>query len=158
MPVRKLRTTWSKRFHKLWEEGYKPLSATACVDFDGTICCEKYPECGKLLPKAKWGMITLRKLLAPLGEKVAIYSCRSHKRLRKEVEKPMIDYLDSHQVPYDRIERGYQGKPLVGRYFDERGIPRESVVYNWPEAIDSFIRSIEYEIETIYKARRKRLL
>lgn len=150
----RLRHTWSKRVVKLMAEGYKPLSLDVAVDFDGTICKEAYPSCGPLLPKARWGLLTLK----ALGAEVVIFSCRSHKKLRKETEGVMVEYLKANGIHYDRIERGYDGKPLVGRYFDDRSIPNHGKPFNWPKAIDCYIRSIEAEVESIYRARQKRMV
>lgn len=92
-------------------------SKRLAIDFDGTICDIKYPECGKL----KKGVKKALKQLQSDGFIIIIYSCRSNKRI-KHTEKTMINYLKKHKVPYDSIECGYKGKPLVDFYIDDMAI------------------------------------
>jgi hypothetical protein len=115
------------------------------VDFDGTLCRSKYPECGPMIKGAKDALVRLREL----GYLILIYSCRSshwHYNLfggegipvlkRPTVEK-MKKWLIEHDIPFDEIDDGSKGKPLAEFYLDDRAVRVDN---NWDEVI-SFIES-----------------
>ncbi len=94
------------------------------VDFDGTIAQDHYPEIGSPLPHAKDALSSLKEA----GFEIVIYTCRmTHKdgRPLSEVtdQKEKIEnWLKEHEIPYDRIEDGLNGKPHAKFYIDNKNI------------------------------------
>jgi uncharacterized HAD superfamily protein len=101
---------------------------TIAIDFDGTICDSKWPQCGEPIPGA---IETIRKLHKQ-GHKVIIWTCRTG--------EPLIDaiqWLAQHRVPYDAINMnlpekikafgGDTRKVSADLYVDDKGLGMRKV-------------------------------
>jgi hypothetical protein len=101
------------------------------VDFDGTLCDNKYPEIGSPKTGAKAALVTLRRL----GYQIIIWTCRTchwdydvyggnpaQPTLERDRVKEMVAWLDKHGFEYDLIDDGSKGKPSADFYIDDKGI------------------------------------
>lgn len=123
---------------------------TICVDFDGTIVEHRFPEIGPIYPGAK-------EALQKLSEKytIVISSCRASALFRKlnpesaipdqhppdgrDYVKEMEDFLVKNEIPFDRIDRGDEGKVVAVAYIDDRAVhfnPRERP---WPVIAEAIL-------------------
>lgn len=64
------------------------------VDFDGTLCENKYPEIGELLPRA----LEVMKQLHEAGHYLILWTCRCGDDL-----KQAINWCLEHGIPIDRV-------------------------------------------------------
>lgn len=94
----------------------KPVLA---IDFDGTICDHRFPECGPL----KEGVVAAIQKISERFE-IIIWSCRANGNLNTDDRyiKDMIEYLNRHNIPYDRIDMGNEGKVIADLYIDDKAI------------------------------------
>lgn len=97
---------------------------TLVVDFDGTIAEDKYPDIGSPLPHAKDALSSLKEA----GFTIVIFTCRltrndgrSSGEADKQKEK-IENWLKEHEIPYDRIDDGRNGKPHAKFYIDNKNI------------------------------------
>jgi len=104
---------------------------TLAIDFDDTI----FIWGGQLVPGAKEALIELSKKY-----RITIYSCRSNKRHGgcdpneySSMAKDMIQFLDSNNIPYNKIDRGDEGKVDADFYIDDRAIEFKN---NWKEIVE----------------------
>lgn len=94
------------------------------VDFDGTIARDKYPDIGSPMPSVKE---SLQKIL-DAGYEVVIFSARLHKNdgrpagTPKEQKNKMEAWLKEHEIPYTRIDDGYDGKPHCDFIVDNKAL------------------------------------
>jgi len=104
---------------------------TIVIDFDGTICDNKYPGVGA----PKEGVQKALQKLKDFGYCLIISSCRMNMHLNgnkiEEVEKQkkiIEDFMAEHNIPYDMVS--YASKPVAFFYIDDRAITYED---NWDE-------------------------
>jgi hypothetical protein len=104
------------------------------VDFDDTIADTSGSlESFYLLPKKN-----CKEALEKLSQdyEIVIYSCRSNltnpTRMAEITE--MKKFLKEHQIPYDSIDLGYEGKILADAYIDNRAVAFED---NWDELAEA---------------------
>jgi hypothetical protein len=88
---------------------------TIAIDFDGTLCEHRYPECGPPRP----AVVEAVRALHAMGWRVVVQSCRAQADDGLLVE--MAAWLAEHGVPCDEIWRG-AGKPFAHAYLDDRGV------------------------------------
>ena len=91
------------------------------VDFDGTLCENRYPEIGYPMPRA----IDSMRRLHEDGHYLILWTCRTGERL-----KDAINWLLAHGIPIDRVndhcpdnlaEYGEGGmKVYADRYIDDK--------------------------------------
>jgi len=111
---------WYKQLFAKKRESDKVL----VVDFDGTIAQDNYPEIGSPLPHAKDALSSLKEA----GFEIVIFTCRltendGRKAGETEEQKEKIEkWLKEHEIPYDRIEAGRNGKPHAKFYIDNKNI------------------------------------
>lgn len=93
-----------------------------CIDFDGTIVENAFPQIGKLKPNVV-------EVLQKLNEKydIVISSCRTSKEFegspeRLKIIQDMINCLIDNKIPYKRIDMGDEGKVIADYYIDDRAI------------------------------------
>jgi hypothetical protein len=104
----------------------------AC-DFDLTIAITEWPDIVAPVPRAAE---SLRKLKAQ-GHHITIWSARNNKQWgrseRNRSLRDMRQYLEDNHVPYDDIDTGDHGKPLVRVFIDDRslGIPLIRIRGHW---------------------------
>lgn len=114
------------------------------IDFDGTINIDndgRYPECGTVRPWAG----TVISFMHKLGIKVVIWTSRDVAYNQEEKKMydhltPMLNFLDSHGIEYDAINKSIQFAPYhynsrkiyAHMYVDDRG-------YGWAETDDIFL-------------------
>ena len=106
------------------------------VDFDDTICpfSEDF-ACARLIPGAKEYIGKLK----DAGYTITISSARNNVAYGGHsgtVHREMYAFLHKHDVPFDHIDLGTDGKPVAYRYIDDKavGCPKTSDgVVNWPE-------------------------
>lgn len=78
--------------NKLTYEGPKIIA----VDFDGTLCENKYPDIGE--PNVD--LISYLRLARCMGVKVILWTCRSKKRLKQAVK-----WCSDHDLYFDAINK-----------------------------------------------------
>ena len=71
-----------------------PRQKTIAVDFDGTICEDRYPECGPVIPEAA---NILREFHA-VGGTIIIWTCRVEVDLDNALE-----FLRREKIPFDAV-------------------------------------------------------
>lgn len=97
---------------------------TLAVDFDGTIVEHRFPDIGPLKAGAKEALERLHKKYT-----IVISSCRASTLFNPEgpgtsqAFQDMVRFLDEHQIPYDRIDDGTEGKIVAVAYIDDRAMP-----------------------------------
>lgn len=110
------------------------MKLTIAVDFDGTICNDEFPFCGD--PKDG-----VAKSLRQLQDKycILIYSARNNltQENRDLYLSEMVAFLKEHDIPFDTVDMGLEGKPLVDAFIDDRAIPFED---NWDELTTLLMR------------------
>jgi len=104
----------------------------AVVDFDGTIAEFSYPNIGKPKPGVKESLQKLK----DIGFEIHILSCRTSIDVKKypidrqEQVRKMEQYLDEHEIPYDKVLN--KDKPLALWYIDDRAIEFRD---NWDDVV-----------------------
>jgi hypothetical protein len=97
---------------------------TIAVDLDGTIAeydgWKGEKHFGRPKPYAHEALQKMRQM----GMKVIIHTARKHKGLVKQ-------YLESENLPYDKIARNIDGKPIADVYLDDKGMKFK----NWIQAM-----------------------
>lgn len=93
------------------------------VDFDGTLCRFAYPQLGPPLPGARRFMRELVKR----GYRPIILTSRCSPEIytpeeRAESVAVIARWLNRHDIPYDSIDSGDNGKPVGLAYVDDRGV------------------------------------
>lgn len=102
----------------------RPREKLLAVDFDGTIARDEFPDIGDPMP----GVRKAFKKLREEGWKIVIFTCRLTKgpdRPAREIdkqEKMIEDWMKKHDIPYDGVERGHDGKPHFFRIIDNKAI------------------------------------
>jgi len=113
----------------------------AAIDFDGVIHqysngWQKGIIYDEVVPGAKEGVTALK----DAGYHIMIYTTRTNPQFRKKGEPEQYDqlvqYLEKHQIPYDRIYVG-SGKPMAHLYLDDRGI---SFNGDWKKAVNDILK------------------
>jgi len=124
------------------KKAYPDYKKTVCVDFDGTICKWAFPEEGAL----QEGVKTALQFFKAMGFKLIISSCRTNKKLNPKVYKQQVriirDYLDKHEILFDEIDDGEQGKVVADYYIDDRAI-RFTEKKGWLGVISEFVNEIQ---------------
>jgi len=108
------------------------------VDLDGTICINKYPELGEVLPGTREALTKLKKA----GHYITIYTCRLGVELvpnsinRALQVKAIEKFLKENEIPFDEIYEK-TGKPIADWYIDDRNIEFK---YNWKEIAERLLK------------------
>jgi ribonucleotide monophosphatase NagD (HAD superfamily) len=116
---------------------------TLVVDLDGTIAHEEHEEL-----KANEPMEGVREALQRLsdaGYEIVIFTCRMNRKDRPPyvmaLQKAAIeDWLKSHQIPFDRIDEGYEGKPRGDFIIDNKALQYNGHPNDW-ENICNYVLS-----------------
>lgn len=69
-----------------------------CIDFDGTIAYDAYPEIGGLIPGAKETMTKIKEL----GGEILLWTCRTH-----QAAIDAVNFLNMHNIPYDKFNKPF---------------------------------------------------
>jgi len=121
---------------KYLEKDNMSKGKVAAIDFDGVIHqysngWQKGIIYDEVVPGAKEGVTALK----DAGYHIMIYTTRTNPQFRKKGEPEQYDqlvqYLEKHQIPYDRIYVG-SGKPMADVYLDDRAIPFTG---NWEQSV-----------------------
>ena len=114
----------------------RPVPKVVIVDFDGTICGDKFPDCGPPEPHVWEGLQKLK----DAGFDVWIHSVSTNRNWGKENRQyhlgRIADYMTEHNLPYTGIYAA-NDKPFVSAYIDDRGVAYRG---NWLEAAEEAIR------------------
>jgi predicted phosphatase len=108
------------------------MEKVCCVDMDGTICEFAYPDFGEPQPGVKEALQKIK----DMGYEIEILSCRTNHELKKypidrqEQVRMMEEYLNKHEIPYDRVLN--KDKPLAIWYIDDRAIGFRD---NWEDVV-----------------------
>jgi hydroxymethylpyrimidine pyrophosphatase-like HAD family hydrolase len=114
---------------------------TIVVDFDGTIAEDKFPDIGKPMPGVKPAL----QRLIDAGYEIVVFTCRmacdkGHTRAEANEQKQDItEWLDKNEIPYTKIEDGFNGKPRALFYVDNKNLEYHGGS-DW-EHLSSFILS-----------------
>lgn len=94
------------------------------VDFDGTIAEDGYPSIGRPMPNVRE---SLQKLM-DAGFEIVLFSARLRRndgrpkdepeRQRKKIEA----WMEENEIPYTRIDDGYDGKPHCDFIVDNKAL------------------------------------
>lgn len=111
------------------------------LDFDKTIAAGPTLDPEWLVPGVEQSMQHLHRA----GHHLTVWSCRNGRVWgdlnRAESLQKMKAFLDAHNLPYDAIDYGDQGKLLADLYVDDKalGVPlrtfRGNRVVDWPIAL-----------------------
>jgi len=98
------------------------------VDFDDTIATnDRWPKIG---PPKKG----VREALTKLGAnyEIIIYTCRTNltSNYRNYSIEQIEEFMAEHEIPYDRLDLGLEGKIFADFYIDDKAIAFED---NWSE-------------------------
>ena len=109
------------------------------IDFDGTICENKFPEIGE--PKEK--AVEVIQALDRAGFKIVIHTCRANpeiagKKACNKYIKEMEDWLKEKKIPYDEVWRGV-GKPLVHLFVDDNALP----FLGWSVTLEGILKMMD---------------
>ena len=102
----------------------KKKRKTVVVDFDGTIAEDQFPSIGKPMPGVKKAL----QRLVDAGYEIVVFTCRTtcdkgHTRAEAEEQKQNItEWLDENDIPYTKIEDGFDGKPRALFYIDNKNL------------------------------------
>lgn len=95
------------------------------IDFDGVL--HRYSDGwkdGQIYDQPVEGSRQALEAMKTAGWKIYIFSTRSNKLYHKDQDKAqnqaMKDWLDLHEIPYDKIWNF--GKPLADLYIDDRAL------------------------------------
>ena len=121
------------------------------VDFDGTLCEEKFPEIGEIKPEHQTIINYIRAQHA-VGVKIVLWTCREDLPERKYLTEA-VDFCKKHDIPIDFVNEyenpdfpGQKGrKPSVDVFIDDRAI--------CPSMISNEYNRL---LETAYKNERRR--
>ena len=101
------------------------------IDFDDTIATnDRWPDIGP--PKEG-----VREALTQLIQKfeIIVYTCRTN--LTSDYRDYSIEQIESfmaeHDIPYDRLDLGLEGKVFADFYIDDKAIAFED---NWSEIVE----------------------
>lgn len=110
---------------------------TLAVDFDDTISVNnQWPKAG---PPIKGVRDALTRLIP--NYEIVIYTCRLNLNTENrsfhvtEIEQ----FMEKHQLPYDRIDMGLEGKIHADFYVDNRAIAFEN---NWDEISEALDKAL----------------
>lgn len=121
------------------------------VDFDNTIAhLEKFPAIGEPIP----GVQEALQKLKDMGYEIVIYTCRANSDQRETSAEQVKEYLDQYKIPYDRISKGSEGKPMALYYIDDRAIKFDN---NWDAVVQQIIKDkknatkkLSYQDDTVH--------
>jgi len=109
-----------------------PRSKVICVDFDGVIAqmVSSIDDFGEPIEGVQEALSELK----DLGYRIIIYTARPSEEAHQQA---IIDYLHTHQIPYDAINSDPEGpwiasKPLADLYIDDRALRFEG---DWVRAL-----------------------
>jgi len=103
----------------------KKKRKTIVVDFDGTIAEDVPPPAiGRPMPGVKRAL----QRLVDAGYEVVVFTCRmtcdkGRTRADAEEQKQSItEWLDENEIPYTKIDDGFDGKPKALFYIDNKNL------------------------------------
>lgn len=113
------------------------MKMTLGVDFDDTIATnDQYPNIGAPKEGVKEALTILSRVY-----EIIVYTCRTN--LKSDYRDYNIDQIEKfmadHQIPYDRLDLGLEGKVFADFYIDDKAIPFED---NWSEIADALIEGL----------------
>lgn len=96
------------------------------VDFDGTLCVERYPEIGEARTHRIQKIIDLRKQ----GHKVILWTCRTDQQLVEAVEwcrerGLVFDAVNDTLPEIKKVWGGNTRKIYCDYYIDDKSLPAE---------------------------------
>ena len=113
----------------------RPTPKIIIVDFDGTICGDKFPDCGPPEPHVREGLQKLK----DAGFEIHIHSVsmNSNWGVVNSIQhhERIAGYMRKHSLPYDSV--CLFDKPFAVAYIDDRGVAYRG---NWLEAAEEAIR------------------
>lgn len=126
---------------KILSTKYKKKRKEVFVDFDGTICKNKFPSVGEPEPHVRENIIRLIKHVD-----VVIHSCRTAKywgdyfidHKSEKHELIIKEYMKEHDIPYTRIEVEHD-KPFYFKLIDDSAIKYEG---NWEKVVDEVLEEL----------------
>ena len=123
------------------------------IDIDGTLCPirDAANDYSELLPYQS--MITRIRELRAEGFRIILMSSRNMRtydgnlgEITANTVRPLLDWLDRHDIPYDEVHMGKPWAGHVGFYVDDRAVRP-----------DEFLRHDIAELEEIVRQARARL-
>jgi hypothetical protein len=122
-----------------------------CIDFDGTIACDAYPEIGDLIPGAKETMEKIKEL----GGEIAIWTCRTH-----DAADNAKAFLEKHNIPYDKFNKPFDEnvniyggdhsrKIFADCYIDDRSVQFGCKPVDWKIVQDAIFIDEEWHVGDI---------
>jgi len=108
-----------------------PYPKKIIVDFDGTLCENKFPEIGKYQTGAREALQTFR----DKGCQIVIHSVRTAANWGKENQRvhalAILRFLELYRIPYDKLLLEHD-KPFAAAYIDDRGVSYRG---NWEQTL-----------------------
>lgn len=115
----------------------------AVIDLDGTIAREDSRDLMANEPEP--GAREALQRLKDAGFEVVVYTCRTNSRSTPDVEgeaSNVKEWLDRHEIPYDRIDLGYEGKPHAQVYIDNKAMRYEGGAADWENVVDAIMAGV----------------
>ena len=81
---------------------------TIAIDFDGTMCEERYPDIGE----PRWDVINYINMLQKSGDKVILWTCRKGKRLKEAVK-----WCEEKGIIFDAVNKNL--KEHIKKYHND---------------------------------------
>ena len=108
------------------------------IDFDGTICGFKFPDCGPPEPGVKEALQEIR----DMGYEIVIHSCRTSSIRLDNPDLPdslsefftIQNFMVLHNLPFDVIlTNKNHDKPSATFYIDDCGVSYRG---SWPDVVN----------------------
>jgi len=109
------------------------------VDLDGTIAREDSEDLMANEPQP--GVQEALQRLMDEGFEVVVFTCRTNTKgtprqgVGDDVEE-IKEWLAKHEVPYDKIDTGHEGKPFGVAYVDNKAVAYDGGVGDWEKVVD----------------------
>ena len=113
------------------------------IDLDGTIAREDSDDLMANEPEP--GAREALQRLKDSGFEVVVYTCRTNSRSAQDVDAEasnVKEWLALHEIPYDRIDLGYEGKPHAQAYIDNKAMRYDGGAADWDSIVEAILAGI----------------
>ncbi|RKZ11213.1 hypothetical protein DRQ25_00420 [Candidatus Fermentibacteria bacterium] len=125
---------------KILKKKFRKKREGLYVDFDGTICKNKFPDVGEPEPYVREALTKMIKKYD-----IVIHSCRTAKYWteffkdhKPEEQVTVIEkFMEKYKIPYTRIETDHD-KPFAHRYIGDEAINYNN---NWEEIASKLLEA-----------------
>lgn len=117
-------------------QSHKP---SIVIDLDGTIAKEDSEDLMANEPQP--GAREALRQLMDSGFEVVVFTCRTSKQGRPGLDvaseaDEVKEWLEKYDIPYSKIDLGYQGKPHAEAYVDNKAIHYDGGTSDWEKVVN----------------------